>query len=564
MLRRLYIRDFVIVDQLELEFAAGFSALTGETGAGKSILIDALSLALGERAENSASIVRQGAERAEISATFGVAGTHAQVVRDWLGAHDFAVAEATGSEEECLLRRIIDAAGRSRAYVNGAPATLVQLRELGDLLCDIHGQHAHHALLRNETQRELLDAQAGLLPLAREVAEKYRLWQRLREAGRNAERDAGAAQRERESLEWQVKELQALAFDPVQWQDDNQEHRRLSHAAALIEGAAAAMMQLAENDDAVTPQLDHLLARLRDLLEYDADLQEAVDLLGNAQIQLQEAVHALRHYQRKLDLEPQRLAELEARIAAVMAMARKQRIAVEELPGLLTQQQARLEALTLLVDVAALHEKALAAENDYLAAARKLGKGRRKTAALLTQQVTEAMQQLAMSGGRFEIRLQDLTEGMASGLEQVEFLVAANAGQPLRPLAKVASGGELSRIGLAIQVIASQAARTPTLIFDEVDVGIGGRVAEIVGRMLRALGSDRQVLCVTHLPQVAACAHQQWNIAKTTVAGAVLSQVSPLDRAARIEELARMLGGVEITATTRQHAAEMLETAARQ
>jgi DNA repair protein RecN (Recombination protein N) len=559
MLRRLYIRDFVIVDRLELEFAQGFSALTGETGAGKSILIDALSLALGERAESGAGIVRVGAERAEVAASFELSAATADSVRAWLVAHDLDA----GEDGECLLRRVVDASGRSRAYINGAPATLTQLRELGEFLCDIHGQHAHHSLLRADAQRELLDAQAGQLPLAREVADKYRDWQRLHEACRNAERDASAALRERETLEWQVKELQALAFDPAQWQEDNQEHRRLSHAATLIEGAAGALMQLEEDDNAVAPQLDHLLTRLRDLLEYDADLSEAVELLGNAQIQLQEATHALRHYQRKLDLDPQRLNELETRISSVMALARKQRIPVEELPELLTQQQARLAELDLLVDVEALAAKAAAAEKDYLTAAKKLGKGRAKTANLLTQQVTEAMQQLAMAGGRFEIQLQPLSAGAAYGLESVEFLVAANAGQPPRPLAKVASGGELSRIGLAIQVIASQAAQTPTLIFDEVDVGIGGRVAEIVGRMLRELGDidkGRQVLCVTHLPQVAACAHQQWNIAKQDVAGEVLSRVTALDHAARIEELARMLGGVNITATTRQHAAEMLET----
>lgn len=561
MLRRLYIRDFVIVDRLELEFAAGFSALTGETGAGKSILIDALSLALGERAESGAGIVRVGAERAEVSASFGLAGEHAQSVRAWLAAHDFEAGNE--NEDECLLRRVVDAGGRSRAYINGAPATLAQLRELGEFFCDIHGQHAHHSLLRSEAQRELLDAHAGLLPLAREVAGKYRVWQRLRAACSNAERDASAALREREALEWQVQELRALAFDPAQWQEDNQEHRRLSHAAALIEGAGGALMQLEEDDGgaAVTPQLGHILTRLRDLLEYDADLNEAVELLDNAQIQLQEAAHALRHYQRKLDLEPQRLAELETRIAAVMALARKQRVAVEELPGLLAQQQARLDELDLLVDVAALAEKAAAAEKDYLAAAKKLGKGRAKAAAELGHQVSEAMQQLAMAGGRFEIQLLPLVEGAAHGLESVEFFVAANAGQPPRPLAKVASGGELSRIGLAIQVIASQAAQTPTLIFDEVDVGIGGRVAEIVGRMLRELGHGRQVLCVTHLPQVAACAHRQWRIAKEEADGAVFSRVVPLDHDARIEELARMLGGVKITATTRQHATEMLAAA---
>ncbi len=548
MLRRLFIRDFVIVDRLELEFEAGFSALTGETGAGKSILIDALSLALGERAE--AGVVRTGAERAEVSAEFEL--SEDSLLFGWLKDNDF---EAGG---ECLLRRVIDSGGRSRAYVNGAPATLGQLREAAEFLCDIHGQHAHHSLLRSEAQRELLDAHAGLTAAARELAEKYRAWHKLREACTRAERDAAATLREREAIEWQVKELQVLAFDPAQWQEDNQEHRRLSHAATLIEGSEASLTQLEDDDNAITPQLDHLLARLRGLAEYDADLAETVELLGNAQIQLQEGAHALRHYQRKLDLDPQRLAELENRIASVMTQARKHRVAVEDLPELLATQQRRLEELSLLVDVAALVEKAAAAEKDYLAAAKKLSKGRAKTAVELGRQVTEAMQQLAMAGGRFEIALTPLAEGAAYGLESVEFLVTANAGQSPRPLAKVASGGELSRIGLSIQVIASQAGQTPTLIFDEVDVGIGGRVAEIVGRMLHDLGRSRQVLCVTHLPQVAACADQQWNIAKEECDGATFSRVTPLDRNARIDELARMLGGVKITETTRRHAAEML------
>ncbi len=550
MLRRLFIRDFVIVDRLELEFEAGFSALTGETGAGKSILIDALSMALGERAETG--VVRNGAERAEVSAEFEAPQDSPLVA--WLKANDF---EASG---ECLLRRVVDSGGRSRAYVNGAPATLGQLREAAEFLCDIHGQHAHHSLLRGDAQRELLDVHAGLTATAREVAEKYRVWHKLRDACANAERDAAASLREREALEWQVKELQTLAFDPAQWQEDNQEHRRLSHAATLIEGSEAALAQLEDDDNAIAPQLDQLLARLRGLVEYDADadLAETVELLGNAQIQLQEGAHALRHYQRKLDLDPQRLVELEGRIASVMAQARKHRVAVEELPGLLATQQARLEELSLLVDVAALAEKVAAAEKDYVVAAKKLSKGRARTAAELGRQVTEAMQQLAMAGGRFEIALTPLAEGAAYGLESVEFLVTANAGQPPRPLAKVASGGELSRIGLAIQVIASQAGQTPTLIFDEVDVGIGGRVAEIVGRMLHDLGRSRQVLCVTHLPQVAACADRQWNIAKEERDGATCSRVTPLDRNARIDELARMLGGVKITETTRKHAAEML------
>ena len=390
------------------------------------------------------------------------------------------------------------------------------------------------------------------------MAETYRAWQKLREASIHAARDAAATARERETLEWQVKELQALAFEPSQWLEDNQEQRRLAHAASLIEGTEAALAALDEGEMAVAPQLDQLLSRLGGLSEYDAELKEPLELLASAQIQLQEAGHALRHYQRKLDLEPRRLAELESRIAAVMALARKHHVAPEELPQQLAQQAARLDELSLLADAAALAEHEAKARQEYAAVAAKLSKGRRKTAAELGKAVSAAMQQLAMAGGQFEIALEPLAEGAAYGLENVEFLVSANAGQPMRALAKVASGGELSRIGLAIQVIASQAAQVPTLIFDEVDVGIGGRVAEIVGRMLHQLGQSRQVLCVTHLPQVAACADWQWSIAKEERADAALSRVTRLDRAGRVEELARMLGGVKITETTRKHAAELL------
>ncbi|MFA6312107.1 MAG: DNA repair protein RecN [Sterolibacterium sp.] len=552
MLRRLYIRDFVIVDRLELDFAKGFGTLTGETGAGKSILVDALSLALGERAD--AGVVRSGCERAEVGAEFDVPA--GGPLAGWLRDNDFNFDAEAGAM--CLLRRVVDSGGRSRAYVNGAPATLAQLRAAAEFLADIHGQHAHHSLLRAESQRGLLDAHAGLTPLAREVAENYRAWQKLRLACEHAARDAAASARERETLEWQVKELRALAFEPAEWLEDNQEQRRLSHAASLIEGTEAALAALDEGEMAVAPQLEQMLARLGGLSDYDAELREPLELLANAQIQLQEAGHALRQYQGKLDLEPQRLAELENRMAAVLALARKHHVTPEELPQQLAQQAARLEELSLLADAAALAEHEARAHQEYADAAAKLSKGRTKTAAELSKAVSAAMQQLAMAGGRFEIALEKLEEGAAYGLESVEFLVSANAGQPLRPLAKVASGGELSRIGLAIQVIASQATQVPTLIFDEVDVGIGGRVAEIVGRMLHQLGRSRQVLCVTHLPQVAACADWQWSVAKEERAGAALSRVTPLDHATRIDELARMLGGVKITETTRKHAAEML------
>jgi DNA repair protein RecN (Recombination protein N) len=555
MLLRLVIRDFVIVDRLELEFAGGFGALTGETGAGKSILVDALSLALGERGDGS--MVRVGAEKAEVSAEFDV--TPGSPLADWLAANDFDM-------DSCILRRIVDAGGRSRAYLNGAAATLGQLREAADFLADIHGQHAHHSLLRADAQRALLDAHAGVQALARDVAAAHAVWRNASTARQAAEKDVAATTRERELLEWQVKELAALAFDAHEWQETEQEQRRLAHAASLLEASDAALAVLDEGQgggDAALSALQHASVRLTELTSYDAALGDAAALFDSALIQLQESALALRRYRERLDLDPARLTELDARIDAVTQMARKHRATPEELPAVLASMAARLTELTLAADPAALAEREQQAAAAYRALATRLTVERTRAAAALGQTVSAAMQELAMAGGRFEVALTPLDSGVAYGLEAVEFLVTANAGQPLRPLAKVASGGELSRIGLALQVIASQSHAVGTLIFDEVDVGIGGRVAEIVGQMLKQLGTDRQVLCVTHLAQVAARADWQWSIAKETLnekgGAATVSRVTPLDADGRIEEVARMLGGVRITNTTRQHAREMLE-----
>ncbi len=549
MLLRLIVRDFVIVDRLELEFGAGFGALTGETGAGKSILIDALSLAMGERAD--AAVVRTGAERAEVSAEFDVPPDGA--LEAWLRAGDY-------DTDACLLRRVVDSGGRSRAYINGAAATLGQLREAAEFLADIHGQNAHHSLLRGDAQRDLLDAHAGAQALAREVAAAYAAWRTAREARQAAEKDVEATVRERELLEWQVQELAALAFDAAGWEETEQEQRRLGNATALLEGAAAALAALEEGEAASLPQLQHVGARLTDLTGVDPALAEAAQMFESALIQLEESAQALRRYQDRLELDPARLDELDQRIDAVTQMARKHRVAPEELPALLQGLQDRLAELTLRADPAALAERERKAEEAFRGVAKKLSAMRTKTAKALAAAVTAGMQDMAMAGGRFDIALEPVPEGTASGLESVEFRVSANAGQPLRALARVASGGELSRIGLALQVIASQANPAGTLIFDEVDVGIGGRVAEIVGRMLHELSKSRQVLCVTHLPQVAAQADWQWSIAKQTRDGATTSSVAVLDREARIGEIARMLGGEKITETTRRHAAEMLAT----
>lgn len=553
MLQRLVIRDFVIVERLDLEFAAGFGALTGETGAGKSILVDALSLALGERAD--ASAVRTGSEKAEVSAEFAVAPDSGFAA--WLAANDF-------DTDTCILRRVVDTAGRSRAWLNGTAATLGQLREAANFLADIHGQHAHHSLLRAAAQRELLDAHADALGLANEVAELHTVWKRAREVRQAAEKDVATTAHERELLEWQVKELAALAFDPQEWVETEHEQRRLAHAASLLDASDAALAMLDEGEGqdngggAALPALQHASVRLTELTGYDAALGEAAQLLEGALIQLEESALALRRYRERLDLDPGRLNMLDARIDAVTQMARKHRAAPEELPAALARLQTRLAELTLSADPAALAERERLAAAAYRHQAECLSQERTRAAKALSAAVTAAMQELAMAGGCFEVALTTLPEGAAHGLEAIEFLVTANTGQPLRPLAKVASGGELSRIGLALQVIASQSHAAGTLIFDEVDVGIGGRVAEIVGQMLKQLGSDRQVLCVTHLPQVAARADWQWSISKETAGDATTSRVNVLDNAGRIEEIARMLGGVTITETTRQHAREML------
>ena len=549
MLKFLAICDFVIVESLELDFAAGFTALTGETGAGKSILIDALSLALGERGDGG--MVRNGCERAEVSAEFDT--THLPELQSWL-----EVQELQGDAGVCLLRRVLDSSGRSRGFINGRSATLQQLREAGEFLLDVHGQHAHQSLLRPDTQRTVLDGYAGLTDEAETLAGLFRAWQTLLRRRAQLEQNAAAGAAERELLLFQRRELETLNFSSQEWAELQADHARLSHAAALLETAQFGVEVLSEADSACLAQLNTLLTRLRAGLEFDASLQDTLNLLQSAQNELQEAVYALRHYQQKLDADPQTLREQEQRIAAVMEAARKYREPPEQLPAALLRIEARLEELGGNTDLAALKQQEATAHDSYLTAAKKLGAARKKAATKLAREITDAMQTLAMTGGSFAVLVTPLAEGNAHGLEALEFQVATNPDTPMRGLAKVASGGELSRISLAIQVATSQAATVPTLIFDEVDSGIGGRVAEIVGALLKRLGQRHQVMCVTHLPQVAAMADTQWQVSKLVRNGATLSTICVLKQEERVEEIARMLGGVSITATTRKHAAEML------
>ncbi len=549
MLLHLSVKDFVIVDRVELEFASGFTVLTGETGAGKSILIDALALVLGDRGD--ASMVRVGCERAELAAQFDLA--QLPQLQTWLNENDLANADG-----ECLLRRVVDSNGRSRAFINGHAATLQQLREAGEWLVDIHGQHAHQSLLRAAAQRALLDGYGALTEVQRQVTEAYRAWQELKQQREAGESNALALAQEREDLEWRVKELAGLNFGADEWQTLLNEHARLSNAVSLIDGAHYGVEILSENDASLISQLAALLAKLQQLREHDSALKETIELLEPAEIQLQEAAHSLNHYLQKLDLDPQRLNDCELRLNAIHSTARKYRVVPEQLPELLETANARLAALIETADPEALVRKEQAAKSLFDERAKKLSAGRKQSAKKLSQKVSATLQQLAMAGGVFEVALNAVPEGASFGYENVDFLVAAHAGMAPKPLAKVASGGELSRISLAIQVATIDVAAVPTLIFDEVDVGIGGGVAEIVGGLLKDLGAQHQVLCITHLPQVAAQGHQHLQVSKETKGGATLSHIETLSKKARVEEIARMLGGVEITEKTRAHAAEML------
>jgi len=553
MLKFLGIRDFVIVSSLELDFSSGFTALTGETGAGKSILIDALSLALGERGD--AAMVRIGCERAEIAAEFDVS-TLPQV-QAWLREQDME-----GDDGVCLLRRVLDAGGRSRGFINGRSATQQQLREVGEYLLDIHGQHAHQSLVRPDTQRILLDGYAGIAESVEKVSALYREWQTLRRRRISLSENAEAVAAERELLQFQRNEIEGLGFNAVEWQALQEEHARLSHAVSLLETAGFGLETLSEADSSCLAQLNVLAARVREGMVHDAGLGEILRMLESAQAELQETVYALRHYQERLETDPQQLRDQEQRIQDVMDAARKYRVSPERIDEALQRIVSRLDELGGEDDLAELEEREKSAQREYLSAAKKISAARKKSAEKLSHEITAAMQTLAMQEGSFSVSLLPLEEGTAYGMESVEFQVAANPGVPKRNLAKVASGGELSRISLAIQVATSQVASVPTLIFDEVDSGIGGRVAEIVGHLLRKLGKDYQVLCVTHLPQVAATADWQWQVSKAVENGVTLSRIAILEGERRVEEIARMLGGVKITETTRKHAAEMLGTRA--
>jgi DNA repair protein RecN (Recombination protein N) len=557
MLQSLSIRDFVIVKSLDLDFTSGLTVLTGETGAGKSILIDALSLALGARGEGG--VTRQGCEKAEISASFNIAQNVDAL--NWLQAAEIEV-----DANELLLRRIVFADGRSRAFINGATVTMTQLKELGEFLVDIYSQNAHHSLLKPATQRDVLDQFSGHLPLVQQVAQLYKEWHRLHLQRLEAEKNAHGLAEELADLRNLVSELNQHAVSTEEWEALQQSHVKLANSAGLLTGSEACQALLSEGDFSALRLLSQVQHKLNDLREYDEELQEVAELLDSAVISVEETHRMLNRYCQRLEIDPASLLALEAQMAEIHQLARKFRVQPEGLAALLAESKARVAALELMSDDGKLQQQEAAALAAYTQSANQLSVQRQASAEKLGQAITKEMQRLSLSGGQFTVALNPVAPSQF-GLEQVEFLVAGHAGVAPKSLAKTASGGELSRISLAIRVVTAQKESIPTMIFDEVDVGIGGGVAEVVGQLLKQLAqstitskenNQRQVLVITHLPQVAAQGEQHLRVSKSQVDAQTLSTIHCLSEAERVEEIARMLGGLEITETTRQHAKEML------
>ena len=550
MLQALSIRDFIIVEALDLEFSKGFTTLTGETGAGKSILIDALSLAIGAR--NEGEVTRKGADKADISVTFSINNQ----AKAWLEENELH-SDALEAASELVLRRVIYADGRSRGFINGTAVTISQLKDLGENLVDIYSQNAHHSLLKAATQRQILDEFGHATELASQVSKQYKAWHMLHTKRLEVEKNSAAFADELAELRDKTRELQQLNFALDDWQDLQLEHNRLANGASLLSGLEACVALIDENEPAAISLLAQVQQKLATLVEFDAQLKEAADGVDSAMIQLEEASRALNRYLQRAELDPARLLEVENRIQAIHNLSRKNRVRPEDLPDLINVCQNRMAELESFANDGALAKQELEALNEYQACAKKLSANRQQAAKILGTKISTEMQRLSLSGGQFSVALQ-ACEASANGLETVEFLVAGHAGVEPRPLNKVASGGELSRISLALHVTTAAQNTVPCMIFDEVDVGIGGGVAEVVGQLLKQLGTERQVLVITHLPQVASQAAQHLQVSKTQQNGATLSHIQALSQVERVEEIARMLGGIQITETTREHAKEML------
>ncbi len=546
-LKRIALRDFVIVQALDLDLHSGFTALTGETGAGKSILIDAVQLALGARAD--AGVVREGAAQADICTEFDCPAR----LKPWLEHGGFAL------EDSLLLRRVIDAQGRSRAWINGAPATATQLRAVGEQLLDIHGQHAWQSLTRPDAARELLDAYAGLS--TQSLRKLWDSWRSARQTLEHAVQAQDSLQRERERLQWQIAELDKLAPGDDEWEDLNAQHTRLSHAQALLDTAQSALFAIEDDETGGLAALNRAHGDLQDQEHLDPEFKEIAEVLASGLAQISDARHSLQSYLHRTELDPDRLAELDTRLSLWMQLARRYKRPPAELPLLFAGWKEELRQLDAVVDIEALRQQTDTAYAQYEQAARALSQQRAKAAPKLSRAITLAMQGLGMQGGRFEVSQTAADEPGPQGLDALAFLVAGHPGATPKPIGKVASGGELSRISLAIAVTTSELGEASTLIFDEVDSGVGGAVAETVGRLMHKLGQDRQVLAVTHLPQVAACADHHLVVAKRRDKQATTSSVTALTPDSRVAEVARMLGGERLSETTMAHAREMLQQA---
>lgn len=555
MLESISISNFTIIDQAQIDFNRGMTALTGETGAGKSILLDAIKLVLGDRADSDC--VKSGCERADIGVSFDL--SELEEARTWLQQNEFS------QHDECLIRRIIQATGRSKAFINGVPATLGQLKELGEMLVDLHGQHEHQSLQKPNVQMQLLDASMAKPALLAQVKESYKSYQMLQQRLRQALDDSSEKQQRIDLLKMYCEEFTLLALKPGEVEELHNESQRLSHAGQILENCATIINSLYESEGFnIQQQLSQCNDLLEQLQHLDSSLKGSYELINGALIQVQEASSGLHAYQENIELDPARLDWVNQRLSQIQNLARKHHVDTAELIELSQQMEQELDQLALSEqDIDKLSQQCDQAKNEYLNSAQELSQQRHKTAQHLSVTISEVMQALGMQGGQFDILVSNQADSgkfSAKGVDQILFQVSANPGQPLRPLHKVASGGELSRISLAIQVILSQSSQIPTLIFDEVDSGIGGGIAEIVGRKLREIAAHHQVFCVTHLPQVASQAHQHYQVSKNKTASNTSTDVVPLDEQQRLEEIARMLGGMTITEQTRAHAREMIES----
>jgi DNA repair protein RecN (Recombination protein N) len=552
MLLGLQIKDFAIVDRIDVEFSQGMTVLTGETGAGKSILVDALGLVLGDR--GSPALLRSGAKRAEFAAEFDISKLpHVQL---WLEEQEL------DEDDACLLRRVINADGRSRGFINGNAVPLQQLKKLGEMLLDIHGQHFHQSLGRRDVQREQLDHYGGLLERRAKTEKAFHAW---RDLGDRLQKlltaDSDRASR-LDLLDFQLQELDALAVSKGEFEQLQVERQKLQNSGKLADGVSTAIASLYDDDDAnVNSLLAEASRALGSLAEFDSALQPVVEMLESASIQVSEAADSLRRYADGIDMDPAHRDQVEERLDAIHSAARKHRVDPDRLYALRDRLREEFDELSNAEERGReLEQQAKKAESRYRKLATALTAERKQAAARFSAAVSDAMSGLGMPGGVFNANVTPLKDddARAWGVDNIEFLISANPGQPAQALSKVASGGELSRMSLAIQVIASDGSNIPCMIFDEVDSGVGGGVAEMVGRRLQQLGETRQVLCVTHLPQVASLADQHFRISKVTDGKATRTGVQVLNKEERIEELARMLGGVEITTKTLEHAAEML------